>query len=77
MTARNAAALASSWTSDPRWAGIERAYSADDVLRLSGSIRIRHTLAERGADRLWRLLHEEDYVAALGALTGNQAIQQV
>jgi isocitrate lyase len=77
MTPRNAAALASSWMSDPRWAGIERAYSADDVLRLSGSIRIHHTLAERGADRLWRLLHEEEYVAALGALTGNQAIQQV
>src|SRR5262252_4675705 len=77
MSARNAADLASSWMSDRRWAGIERTYSADDVLRLSGSIRIRHTLAERGAERLWRLLHEEDYVAALGALTGNQAIQQV
>src|SRR5215831_638014 len=76
MTARNAADLASSWMSDSRWAGIERTYSADDVLRLSGSIRIRHTLAERGAERLWRLLHEEDYVAALGALTGNQAIQR-
>src|SRR5215831_16895012 len=77
MTARNAADLASSWMSDSRWNGVERLYSAEDVMRLSGSVRIRHTLAERGADRLWSLLHEEDYVAALGALTGNQAIQQV
>ena len=77
MTDRNAAALASRWTSEPRWTGVERTYSAEDVLRLSGSVQIRHTLAERGAERLWHLLHEEDYVAALGALTGNQAIQQV
>src|SRR5215470_8372317 len=72
-----AAALASNWKSDSRWGGIERLYSPEDVVRLSGSVRIRHTLAERGAERLWSLLHEEDYVAALGALTGNQAIQQV
>src|SRR5215469_4484049 len=77
MTDRNAAELASRWTSDSRWGGIERTYSAEDVLRLSGSVRIRHTLAERGAERLWSLLQREDYVAALGALTGNQAIQQV
>ncbi len=77
MLDRDAAALVSSWKSDSRWAGIERTYSAEDVFRLSGSLRIRYTLAERGAERLWRLLHEEDYVAALGALTGNQAIQQV
>jgi len=54
-----------------------RPYSAEDVLRLRGSIKICYTLAERGAERLWRLLHTESYVAALGALTGNQAIQQV
>src|SRR5689334_5249953 len=65
------------WDSNPRWEGITRDYSADDVLRLRGSIEIRHTLAELGAERLWQLLRDEPYVNALGALTGNQAIQQV
>ncbi len=60
-----------------RFAGITRPYSSADVDRLRGSIRIEHTLARRGAERLWSLLHSEPYVAALGALTGNQAIQQV
>src|SRR3954453_405958 len=61
----------------PWWEGVTRDYSADDVLRPRGSIEIRQTLAELGAERLWQLLHEEPYVSALGALTGNQAIQQV
>src|SRR3954471_8193488 len=65
------------WENSPRWDGITRTYSADEVLKLRGSIEIEYTLADLGADRLWRLLHEEPYVAALGALTGNQAIQQV
>jgi isocitrate lyase len=65
------------WENDERWDGIVRDYSADDVERLRGSIEIKHTLAEMGAERLWRLLHEEPHVSALGALTGNQAIQQV
>jgi isocitrate lyase len=65
------------WDTSPRWEGISRDYSAEDVLRLRGSIEIRHTLAELGAERLWQLLQEEPYVNALGALTGNQAIQQV
>jgi len=60
-----------------RYAGITRPYSAEDVLRLRGSIRIEYTLAQRGAEKLWHLLNTEDYVAALGALTGNQAVQQV
>lgn len=60
-----------------RWDGIIRPYTEDDVLRLRGSVRIRHTLAEMGAERLWHLLHTEDHVAAMGALTGNQAVQQV
>src|SRR5438067_9761867 len=77
MQGRDASALDGRWKNDPRWAGIERLYSAEDVVRLSGSLDIRHTLAERGAERLWALLHGEDLVAALGALTGNQAIQQV
>jgi len=65
------------WKMDERWAGIIRPYGPDDVVRLRGSIRIRHTLAERGAGRLWSLLKSEGCVRALGALTGNQAIQQV
>ena len=60
-----------------RWEGIERPYSAEDVARLRGSIKIEHTLARLGAERLWDLMHSEDYVNALGALTGNQAVQQV
>ncbi|MEU2074338.1 isocitrate lyase [Streptomyces sp. NPDC013489] len=69
--------LAARWATDPRWAGIERTYTAEDVVRLSGSVREEHTLARRGAERLWRQLHELDYVHALGALTGGQAVQQV
>jgi isocitrate lyase len=75
--AEQANALSTEWTTSPRWAGIERPYTADDVLRLRGSFDIDYTLATRGAERLWTLLHEEDYVNALGALTGNQAMQQV
>lgn len=65
------------WETDPRWKGVKRPYSASDVLRLRGSVKIEHTLAQLGAERLWNLLHTEPYVAALGALTGNQAVQQV
>ncbi|TDC01713.1 isocitrate lyase [Nonomuraea longispora] len=69
--------LQDEWDNDPRWAGIERTYSAEDVIRLRGSVQEEHTLARLGAERLWALLHTEDYVASLGALTGNQAVQQV
>jgi len=69
--------LEARWESDARWIGVRRPYRAADVLRLRGSIVVEHTLARRGAERLWRLLHERPYVHALGALTGNQAIQQV
>jgi isocitrate lyase len=65
------------WTCDSRWKDIERPYTEEDVLSLRGTVRIEHTLARRGAERLWRLLHTEPYVAALGALTGGQAVQQV
>lgn len=65
------------WATDERWAGIQRPYTAEDVLRLRGSIQIQYTLAKLGAERLWHLLHSEPYIAALGALTGNQAVQQV
>lgn len=65
------------WANNPRWKGIRRPYSGADVVRLRGSVQIEYTLACLGAERLWHLLHSEDYIAALGALTGNQAIQQV
>jgi isocitrate lyase len=71
------AKLESQWKSDPRWEGVTRSYTATDVERLRGSFRIEHTLARLGAERLWTLLHEQPYVAALGAVTGNQAVQQV
>ncbi|KMN46959.1 MULTISPECIES: isocitrate lyase [Bacillus] len=69
--------LQESWELDERWKGIVRPYSAEDVIRLRGSIDIEHTLACRGAEKLWQSLHTEDYINALGALTGNQAMQQV
>jgi isocitrate lyase len=72
-----AEALDKQWRNHPRWAGITRPYSAADVLRLRGSVQVEHTLARLGAERLWDLLHQNCYVAALGAMTGNQAIQQV
>src|SRR5271170_5253165 len=65
------------WKNNPRWSGIERPYTAQDVLRLRGSVHIEHTLARLGAERLWELLQTESYVNALGAVTGNQAVQQV
>lgn len=70
-------ALEKSWQNDMRWAGVTRPYSAEDVIKLRGSIDIRYTLARRGSEKLWKMLHTEDYVHALGALTGNQAMQQV
>jgi len=75
--AQTAAQLAEQWASDPRWTGVERTYTAEDVVALRGSVGEEFTLARRGAERLWRQLHEEDFINALGALTGNQAVQQV
>ncbi|WP_297833434.1 isocitrate lyase [Thermomonas sp.] len=65
------------WANNPRWAGITRTYSAADVVRLRGTVHIEHSLARHGAEKLWKSLHQEDFVNALGALTGNQAMQQV
>lgn len=70
-------ALSRAWKTDPRWQGIVRPYSAEDVVKLRGSVLIEHTLARMGAERLWHLVNTEPFVRALGALTGNQAIQQV
>ncbi|NBP70686.1 MAG: isocitrate lyase, partial [Cytophagia bacterium] len=69
--------LITDWTTNPRWKNIERPYTAEQVLKLSGSVKIDYSLARLGAERLWHLLHTEQYVGALGALTGNQAVQQV
>src|SRR5450755_2937303 len=69
--------LQANWKGNFRWQGVQRPYSAVDVIRLRGSVQIEHTLARLGAERLWNLLQSEPYVATLGALTGNQAMQQV
>lgn len=74
---QTAAELQEIWDTDPRWDGVERTYSAEDVIRIRGSVREDATLAHRGAENLWNLLHTEDYIRALGAYTGGQAVQQV
>ncbi len=74
---QQAANLCDEWETDPRWANIRRTYTAEDVIRLRGSVTEEHTLARRGASRLWELLRTEDAVRALGAITGNQAVQMV
>jgi isocitrate lyase len=71
------ARLTQEWRSGSRWTGVTRPYAAEDVVRLQGSILIEHTLARLGAERFWKLLHSEPYVPALGAMTGNQAVQQL
>ncbi|QNH63247.1 isocitrate lyase [Hymenobacter sediminicola] len=71
------AAIKQEWATNPRWKGIKRPYSAEDVVKLQGSVQIEYSLARQGAERLWHLLHTEEYVAGLGALTGNQAVQEV
>src|SRR6201746_1060455 len=69
-------ALEKDWATNPRWEGVKRSYSAEDVVRLRGSVHIEHSLARRGAEKLWDLLKTEPFVNTLGALTGNQAMQQ-
>ncbi len=73
----NGRAKANGWASDPRWSGVTRPYAWEDVLRLRGTVQIEHTLARLGAERLWHSLHSEPYVHALGAVTGNQAVEMV
>ena len=77
METQDHVSLENNWATDRRWQEISRGYSAEAVIRLRGSVEIKHTLAEMGAERLWELLHTEPYVAALGAMTGCQAVQQV
>ncbi len=75
--ARQITALEQSWADNPRWKGVKRPYGAADVVKLRGSLQVEHTLARRGSEKLWSLLYTEPFVATLGALTGNQALQQV
>ena len=65
------------WRTNPRWQGVKRDYTARDVVRLRGSVQVEHTLAKNGANKLWKMCKERDFVNSLGALTGNQAMQQV
>jgi isocitrate lyase len=76
-TDQEIAQLRKDWAESPRWKGVKRGYGAEDVVRLRGSVRIEHTLARLGAEKLWRMMHERPFVHSLGALTGNQAMQQV
>lgn len=77
MTIPAAEQLRKDWQTNPRWTGVERPYKAEDVVRLRGSVHIEHSLARLGAEKLWRYMNEKPFVNALGALTGNQAMQQV
>ena len=77
MTTLTAEQLRKEWQTNPRWKGVDRPYKAEDVVRLRGSVHIEHSLARLGAEKLWRYIHEKPFVNALGALTGNQAMQQI
>src|SRR4051812_18524443 len=77
MKTHTAEQITLDWKNNDRWNGVERPYTADDVVRLRGTIQVEYTLARRGAERLWRSIHDKPYINALGALTGNQAMQQV
>ncbi len=77
MADQRAKKLQEQWEMDERWNGVTRPYTAEEVIKLRGSIDIEYTLAQRGSEKLWKMLHTEDYINALGALTGNQAVQQV
>ena len=75
--AQEAAALAKQWKTDPRWRGVQRDYSAEDVIKLRPSVQVEATLARRGAERLWDILNTQPYVHTFGAITGAQAVQMV
>ncbi|MGW4633344.1 isocitrate lyase, partial [Nocardia sp. NPDC004415] len=76
-TPKTAAEIQNDWDTNPRWKGITRNYTAEQVVALQGNVVEEHTLARRGAEILWDLVNNEDYINSLGALTGNQAVQQV
>ena len=72
-----ALALRTEWETNPRWKGVIRPYTAEEVINISGSVQIEYSLARNGAEKLWKRLHTDSWVAGLGALTGNQAVQEV
>ncbi|HEY0262693.1 MAG TPA: hypothetical protein VGB95_06680, partial [Chitinophagales bacterium] len=72
-----AALLKKDWETNPRWKGVERPYSAEDVINIAGSVQIEYSIAKQGAIKLWNRLQSDAWVAGLGALTGNQAVQEV
>ena len=74
---QRAQALKKDWAENLRWKGVVRPYSAEEVVRISGSVHVEHSIARQGSEKLWNLLHSEAWVGALGAMTGNQAIQEV
>ena len=74
-TKKDVQTLSDSWKNDPRWKGVVRPYSAEEVIKLRGSLQIDHTLARRGAHKLWKLFETEPSIKALGALSGNQAVR--
>ncbi len=74
---RSASELENDWKTSPRWKGITRDYTGEDVAKLRGSVKVEHTLGRMGSERLWDLMHSEAYVNSLGAISGNQAVQQV
>ena len=77
MALRTAAEIAKDWSTNPRWKGVKSGYTAEDVVRLRGTVHIEHSLARLGSEKLWSHMHSMPFVNALGALTGNQAMQQV
>ena len=77
MALRTAAEIDKEWNSSPRWRGVKRGYTAEDVVRLRGTVPIEYSLARLGAEKLWQHMHAMPFVNALGALTGNQAMQQI
>ena len=74
---RSAKDIHKDWDTNPRWKNVKRDYSAEDVVKLSGSVNIEHSLAKQGSEKLWDYINSHDFINALGALTGNQALQQV
>ena len=72
-----AAALKKEWESSARWKGVKRPYTAEEVINISGSVQVEYSIARNGAEKLWKRLHSDSWVAGLGALTGNQAVQEV
>ena len=77
MKAERIAKIKKDWAENPRWNGVTRPYTAEEVVNLQGSVKIEHSIARQTAEKLWNKLNQKDFVAGLGALTGNQAVQEI